>query len=59
MALMCAQVDSNIIKLRGRWQSDAMMRYLHVQARPIMRNFSFLMLAHGEYDLVQNPQAAH
>jgi hypothetical protein len=36
-----------------------MMRYLHVQARPVMHNFSSLMLAHDEYDLVQNPQAAH
>jgi hypothetical protein len=56
MALLCAQVDSNIIKLLGRWQSDTMMRDLHVQARPVMRNFTDRMLRDGAYNLVQNPQ---
>jgi hypothetical protein len=55
MALLCAQVDSDIIKLLDRWQSDTMMRYLHVQARPVMRNFAARMLHGGAYDLVQNP----
>jgi hypothetical protein len=32
MALLCAQVDTNIIKMVGRWRSDAMFRYLHLQA---------------------------
>jgi hypothetical protein len=58
MALLCAQVDSDIIKLLGRWQSDTMMRYLHVQARPVMCNFAARMLHGGHYDLVQNPKAA-
>jgi hypothetical protein len=57
MALLCAQVDSDLIKLLGRWQSDTMMRYLHVQARPVMRNFAARMLHGGDYNLVQNPQA--
>jgi hypothetical protein len=57
MALLCAQVDSDLIKLLGRWQSDTMMRYLHVQARPVMRNFAACMLHGGAYNLVQNPQA--
>jgi hypothetical protein len=57
MALLCAQVDSDLIKLLGRWQSDTMMRYLHVQARPVMRNFAARMLHGGAYDLVQNLQA--
>jgi hypothetical protein len=55
IALLCAQVDSDIIKLLGRWQSDTMMHYLHVQARPIMRNFTARMLHGGAYDLVHNP----
>ena len=32
MALLCADVDSDRIRLLGRWQSDQMFRYLHVQA---------------------------
>jgi hypothetical protein len=51
MALLCAQVDTNIIRLLGRWQSDVMMRYLHLQAQPIMRGFSRQMLVSGEYQL--------
>jgi hypothetical protein len=58
MALLCAQMDSDIIKLLGRWQSDTMMRYFHVQSRPGMRNFAARMLHGGLYDLFQNPQAA-
>ena len=33
----------------GRWQSDAMMRYLHLQAQPVMRHFARLMLDGGNY----------
>jgi hypothetical protein len=54
MALLCAQVDSDLIKLLGHWQSDTMMRYLHVQGRPVMRNFAARMLHRGNYDLVHN-----
>jgi hypothetical protein len=32
MALLCAHVDSAIIRLLGCWRSDEMPRYLHVQA---------------------------
>jgi len=30
MALLCAQVDTDIIRLLGRWRSDEMLHYLHV-----------------------------
>jgi hypothetical protein len=36
MALLCADVDSDRIRLLGRWQSDQMFRYLHVQAEPLI-----------------------
>jgi hypothetical protein len=36
MALLCAGVDSDRIRLLGRWRSDEMYRYLHVQAQPVM-----------------------
>jgi len=39
-ALLLAQVDTDIIRLIGRWKSDEMLRYLHIQAYPLMRNYS-------------------
>jgi hypothetical protein len=47
MALLCAHVDTDIIRLLGRWQSDAMMRYLHLQALPAMNRFANLMTSGG------------
>jgi hypothetical protein len=57
MALLCADVDSDRIRLLGRWQSDQMFRYLHVQAEPVMRNFSSQMLTGGNYTLLPNAAA--
>ena len=54
MALLCADVDSDRIRLLGRWQSDQMFRYLHVQAEPLMRHFSSRMLQGGNYALLPN-----
>ena len=52
MALLCSGVYNNIISLIGRCRSDEMLRYLHVQAEPIMRKFSKLMISHGNYNLL-------
>ena len=54
MALLCSGVYTNIISLIGRWRSNKMMRYLHVQADPIMRNYSKLMISHGNYNLLSH-----
>ena len=54
MALLCAHVDSDTIKLLGRWRSDEMLRYLTVQAQPIMRDFASRMLQGGQYTLLPN-----
>jgi len=54
MALLCADVDTDRIRLLGRWQSDQMFRYLHVQAEPMMRHFSSRMLQGGNYALLPN-----
>jgi hypothetical protein len=54
MALLCANIDTDRIRLLGRWRSDEMLRYLHVQAEPIMRHFSSRMLAGGNFTLVPN-----
>ena len=56
MALLCAHVDSDLIRLLGRWRSDEMLRYLHVQAEPVMRNFSALMIQGGTFALLPNRQ---
>jgi len=49
MALLCGQVDHNLIQMLGRWHSDAMMRHLHLQARPVMQHFAAKMFNHGEH----------
>jgi hypothetical protein len=54
MALLCTQVDSDVIWLLGRWRSDEMLRYLHVQAEPVMRDFARRMLVGGSFTLIPN-----
>jgi len=46
-ALLCAGIDSDHIQLMGRWQSDAMFRYLRIQAAT--GDLSQKMLDHGDY----------
>ena len=53
-ALLCAKVDTNVIRLIGRWRSDEMLRYLHCQAHPIMRDFSKRMMQGGNFTLIPN-----
>lgn len=48
-ALLCARVDKDAIQLLGRWKSDAMLRYLRIQAHVHATNFAQLMLDHGSY----------
>jgi hypothetical protein len=54
MALLCANVDTDVIRLIGRWRSDEMLRYLHVQAEPVMRNIAAKMLQQGNFVLHPN-----
>lgn len=53
-ALLLARVDTDIISLIGRWRSDEMLRYLHIQAYPLMRDYSRRMLNAGDYSLIPN-----
>ena len=48
-ALLCAGVDKDAIQLLGRWKSDAMLRYLRIQAYAVSANFAQRMLDHGGY----------
>ena len=52
MALLYSGVDTHIISLIGHWRSNGIMRYLHVQDETIMRNYSKLMIKHGNYKLL-------
>ena len=52
MALLCSAIDTDIIRLIGRWRSDEMLRYLHLQAEPLMQGFSKRMVTHGNYSIL-------
>lgn len=56
MALFNAGVDSTKIRLIGRWNSWAMLRYLHVQSNTTMAGFARQMLSGGSHvSLVAQP----
>lgn len=52
MALLCGQVDHNLIQMLGRWHSNAMMRYLHLQAKPVMSKFTAKMFNDGQHSFL-------
>lgn len=52
MALICGNVDKDRIQLQGRWKSDAIFRYLHAQALPLVHNLASIMLQHGSFTLL-------
>jgi len=54
MALLCANVDTDRIRLLGRWRSDEMLRYLHVQAVPVVAPIASAMLRNGHFTLLPN-----
>jgi hypothetical protein len=52
MALLHGKVNPSNIRMMGRWHSDAMMRYLHVQAQPILGNYATCMFNEGTYSFL-------
>ena len=54
-ALLCAHVNSDAICLLGRWKSNAMLRYLRIQATVLKHNYAEQMLQHGSYTFVAPP----
>ena len=52
MALLCGGADTDIIKLLGRWHSDAMIRYLHQDATPVMSRLAVKMFNNGTYSFL-------
>jgi hypothetical protein len=59
MALLCADVDSDRIRLLGRWRSDEMLRYLHVQALPVVAPLARQMVQHGFFTFLPNTRHEH
>ena len=57
-ALLCARVDKDNIQLLGRWKSDAMLRYLRIQAHVHANNFAQKMLDHGSYSFAPGTYTA-
>ena len=51
MSLLCAGIDSDRIRRIGRWRSDEMYCYLHVQAQPVMNGLAAAMLRGGSFRL--------
>ena len=49
MAMLCAGIDGDRIRHIGRWRSDEMYRYLHVQAQPVMNGIAAAMLRGGHF----------
>ena len=52
MALLLGGVDPDKIRIVGRWKSDAMFRYLHAHALPLIQDNSTIMFRAGHYTLV-------
>ena len=51
MALLLGKVDVHIIKLVGRWRSDAVFEYLHPQIIPVTHQLARTMIRHGAFDI--------
>jgi hypothetical protein len=52
MALLCGKADMNLIQILGRWHSDAMIRFLHMQAQPIVQHFAAKMYNNGNFSFL-------
>ena len=50
--MLCGGVDHTINRIRGRWLSDAMHRYLTAQAQPLIADVAARMLAGGNFTIV-------
>ncbi|KAL7477107.1 hypothetical protein ACHAW6_002920, partial [Cyclotella cf. meneghiniana] len=53
-ALGAMALLTDIIQLVGRCQSDEMLRYLHIQATPLMQEYACKMLLIGDNPLIPN-----
>jgi hypothetical protein len=49
MAMLFGKININSIPMMGQWHNDTMVRYLHVQAQPIIGNYVANMFNEGTY----------
>jgi site-specific recombinase XerD len=52
MALLHGRVDLSNIRMMGRWNINAMVRYLHVQTQPILGNYAVQIFNEGNYSFL-------
>jgi hypothetical protein len=52
MSLACGSMNRNTIHMLGRWHSDAMLQYLHLQAKHLMHKFTVTLFNHGSYSFI-------
>ena len=52
MALLMARVNTDTIRLMGRWLSDVMLLYLHTTAHMFTEGLASRMVQHGDYALI-------
>ena len=52
MALLTAHVDTDTIRLVGRWRSNVMLRYLHTTAQTFTAGLASRMVQHRDYALI-------
>ena len=52
MALLMARVDSDTIRLVGRWRGNTMLCYLHTTEKSFTEGLSANMFEHGTYAII-------
>jgi hypothetical protein len=54
MAILFGKIDINSIRMMDQWYSDAMLRYLHMQAQPIIGHYAVKMFNKRTYTFQPN-----
>ena len=52
MTLIMERINTDTIRLVGRWRSDEMLRYLHTTAQTFTEGLAERMVQHGDYALI-------
>ena len=55
MDLLMTCINTDMIRLMGRWRSNAILRYLHTTAQTFTEGFAARMVQHGYYALIPPP----
>ena len=52
MALFMERVDTDTIRLVGRWRSNVMLRYIHTTAQTFTEGLASSMVQHRDFALI-------